>query len=186
MLSALAAGLIRCIYIDGLYQFVKDIRGKLLDANIMACFLNKLLDVLNLCFLYFDFPLQTDDLSFRFFLFRFISAGHFHKAFIRELAEEAKKKFPNADWRVYPIRNYLFGETVTVAGLVCGGDIAKQLEGKEIPNGRILYPKVMLRRDEDMFLDSSTPEQLEEKLGATAQAVANDGFELLDAMLGRS
>ena len=72
MLSALAAGLIRCIHIDGLYQFMKDIRGKLLDANILACLLNKLLNVLNLCFLYFDFFLQTDDLSFQFFLFGFI------------------------------------------------------------------------------------------------------------------
>lgn len=105
--------------------------------------------------------------------------------FIRELAEAAKEKFPNADWRVYPIRNDLFGETVTVAGLVCGGDIAKQMAGKEIPGNRILYPKVMLRRDGDMFLDSSTPEELGEKLGAEVQAVANDGFELLDAMLGR-
>ena len=60
MLSALAAGLIRCIYIDGLYQLMKDIWGKFLDANMLAGFLNKLLNVLNLCFLYFDFFLQTD------------------------------------------------------------------------------------------------------------------------------
>ncbi len=45
MLSALAAGLIRCIYIDGLYQLMQDIRGKLPNANILACFLNKLLNM---------------------------------------------------------------------------------------------------------------------------------------------
>ena len=60
MLSALAAGLIRSIYIDGFYQFMKDIGGKRLDANILACLLNKLLNVLNLCFLYFDFFLQRE------------------------------------------------------------------------------------------------------------------------------
>ena len=48
MLSALAAGLIRRIYIGGLYQFMKDIRGKFLDADILAGFLNELLNVLNL------------------------------------------------------------------------------------------------------------------------------------------
>ena len=48
VLSTLTAGLIRCIYIDGLYQFVKDIGGKLLDANMLAGFLNKLLNVLNI------------------------------------------------------------------------------------------------------------------------------------------
>ena len=37
MLSALAAGLIRCIHIDGFYQFIKDIRGKLLNADMLAC-----------------------------------------------------------------------------------------------------------------------------------------------------
>ena len=32
VLSALAAGLIRCIYIDGLYQLMQDIRGKRLEV----------------------------------------------------------------------------------------------------------------------------------------------------------
>ena len=54
---------------------MKNIGGKLLDADMLACFLNKLLNVLNLCFLYFDFLLQTNDLGFQFFLFCFIASG---------------------------------------------------------------------------------------------------------------
>ena len=82
VLSALAAGLIRCIYIDGLYQLMQDIRGKRLNADILAGFLNELLNVLNLCFLYFDFFLQADDLGFQFFLFRLIGLAHHIKALI--------------------------------------------------------------------------------------------------------
>ena len=63
MLSALAAGLIRSIYIDGFYQFMKDIGGKRLDANILACLLNKLLNVLNASWyaLHFFFPQRSDN-----------------------------------------------------------------------------------------------------------------------------
>ena len=86
MLSALTAGLIRCIHIDSFYQLMKDVRGKLLDTYLLAGFLNELLNVLNLCFLYFDFFLQTDDLSFQFFLFRFIGLTHHIKALIAQLA----------------------------------------------------------------------------------------------------
>lgn len=82
VLSAFAAGLIRCIHIDGFYHLMKDIRGKLLYANILAGFLNEFLNVLNLCFLYFDSFLQTDELSFQFFLFCLIGLAHHIKALI--------------------------------------------------------------------------------------------------------
>lgn len=106
--------------------------------------------------------------------------------FIRRLVDMAREKFPNGDWRVYPITNTVFGETITVAGLVCGRDIISQLDGAEIPGGRILFPQVMLRSEKDMFLDNTTVEQLEQRFGAAAVPVPNDGFELLDAMLGRT
>lgn len=105
--------------------------------------------------------------------------------FIKQLVGMAKEKFPNGDWRVYPIKNSVFGETITVAGLVCGCDIISQLEGIIIPENRILFPQVMLRSEKDMFLDNTTVEQLEQSFGAKAVPVPNDGFELLDAMLGR-
>lgn len=103
---------------------------------------------------------------------------------IAGLLERAKEKFPNGDWEVIPIVNDFFGHSITVAGLVTGGDILRQLDGHTVRGRRLLIPQVMLRHGGDMFLDDVTPEQVEQTLGVTLTAVPNDGYELLDALLG--
>ena len=103
---------------------------------------------------------------------------------IAGLLERAKEKFPCGDWEVIPVVNDFFGHSITVAGLVTGGDIIKQLEGHIIKGNRLLIPQVMLRHGGDMFLDDVTPKQVEEALDASLTAVPNDGWELLDALLG--
>ena len=42
----------------------------------------------------------------------------------------------------------------------------------------------MLRHEQDKFLDDVTPQQVEEALGVPVVPLENDGFALLDAMLG--
>ncbi len=44
----------------------------------------------------------------------------------------------------------------------------------------------MLRRDTDIFLDDLTVSDVENKLDLKVTAVDNDGFALLDAILGIS
>ncbi len=62
---------------------------------------------------------------------------------------------------IRPIKNTLFGESVTVAGLISGGDVIAQLKGK--PCGDILaIPSVALR--DDAFLDDVTLREVEEAL----------------------
>lgn len=100
------------------------------------------------------------------------------------MLDEARKKWHNADWKVIPITNHYFGENITVAGLVTGTDILAQVKSSDIKGGRALIPQVMLRHEGDMFLDSITLEQVGEGLNASITAVPNDGFELLDALLG--
>ncbi len=102
--------------------------------------------------------------------------------YLEEMLEAAKEKFPNGDWEVIPITNDFFGHTITVAGLVTGGDIIKQLEGRELKGKRLLIPQVMLRHGGDMFLDDVTPEDVERALGVTLTAVPSDGWELLDEL----
>jgi len=104
---------------------------------------------------------------------------------IAALAAKAKERFPGGDWDVVPINNDFFGHSITVAGLVTGGDIIRQLEDRTIKGGRLLIPQVMLRHGGDMFLDDVTPEQVESALNASLTAVPNDGYELLDALLGQ-
>ena len=76
---------------------------------------------------------------------------------------------------VCPVRNDFFGESVTVSGLVTGGDIIKQYRGKVKKD--IIIPKTMLREFSGVFLDEVTLCQLENALGARAHvAEGGDGF----------
>ncbi|MBL0224194.1 MAG: DUF512 domain-containing protein [Geobacteraceae bacterium] len=61
------------------------------------------------------------------------------------------------------VENRLFGESVTVSGLVSGGDIIAALEGKDIGRA-LLLPDVMLKEGEGVFLDDISPEELGRKL----------------------
>ncbi len=86
--------------------------------------------------------------------------------------------------QVHCITNHFFGETVTVAGLLTGGDVAAQLSGKELGD-ELLFPSVMLRADRDLFLDDMTPSELSHRLGdIPVRACPSDGTQLLKALLG--
>ena len=100
---------------------------------------------------------------------------------LEELVQSAKRRFPTIRARVAAIRNEFFGETITVAGLVTGGDILRQLKG--VSCERVLIPEVMLRREGDCFLDDITPEKIEESLGVGVQVISVHGSDLLDALL---
>lgn len=86
-----------------------------------------------------------------------------------------------ASVHVYPIVNRFFGESVTVAGLITGGDIIAQLEGKDLGKA-LLIPCTMLRRGEDVFLDDVTLEGLSTALGVPVVPVQVDGNELLETI----
>ena len=54
--------------------------------------------------------------------------------------------------KLYILENKYFGKTVTAAGLLTGRDLLEGLKGQDL--GRILFiPGVMLREDEQIFLD---------------------------------
>ncbi|MBQ4043155.1 MAG: DUF512 domain-containing protein, partial [Clostridia bacterium] len=78
--------------------------------------------------------------------------------------------------------NDFFGHSVDVAGLVTGGDLIAQLRGKELGT-RLLIPQTMLRHGEGVFLDDVTLEDVRDALGVPVIPVAQDGGELLAAML---
>ena len=82
-----------------------------------------------------------------------------------------------------PVINHLFGETVTVSGLITGGDIITAVEGKELGEELVIPPNC-LRKEGDMFLDNMTVDELSEKLGVKVRTNANGGDGLLRAMTG--
>ena len=82
------------------------------------------------------------------------------------------------------MRNRFFGETITVSGLITGGDLINQLRGKELGQ-RLLIPSNMLRAGEQVFLDDVTVDDVQRELGVPVVAVdAESGFDLADAILG--
>ena len=114
-----------------------------------------------------------------------IATGLAAAPFIREILERAQAVCPALRGEVRPIRNDFFGETITVSGLVTGGDLIAQLKGTDLGQ-RLLIPSNMLRAGERVFLDDVTVDQVEQALGVPAQIVeAEDGFALADVLLER-
>lgn len=103
--------------------------------------------------------------------------------FLEKLVDMARQKCDKIEGTVYPIRNRFFGETITVAGLVTGGDLIDQLRGRALGR-RLLIPANMLRSGERVFLDDVSLDDVERELGVPVTPVEQDGYELLDAMCG--
>jgi putative radical SAM enzyme (TIGR03279 family) len=62
--------------------------------------------------------------------------------------------------RVHKIINYFFGETITVAGLLTGQDIMKQIEVDNVLD-YIIMPRNMFKAGENIMLDDVSAEDLE-------------------------
>lgn len=112
-----------------------------------------------------------------------IATGVSAAPFLVKLVEMARKKCGTIEGKVYPIVNRFFGETITVAGLVTGGDLISQLRGKDLGR-RLLIPANMLRSGENVFLDDVSTGDVERELGIPVVCVPQDGYELLDAICG--
>lgn len=112
-----------------------------------------------------------------------IATGVAAGPFINKLAVMAQNSIAGLNCMVYPIVNDFFGHLINVSGLLTGGDISRQLAGKELGD-ELLIPSAMLRSGTDVFLDDMTVSELEKQLNIKITPVANDGFELLDAMTG--
>ena len=83
---------------------------------------------------------------------------------------------------IIPITNKFFGENITITGLITGQDIIEQLSGIELGE-ELIIPKVMLKSDEDVFLDDSTLCDVEEKLGVKIIKTSNTGYGFIKAIL---
>ena len=112
-----------------------------------------------------------------------IATGYAAYEFIKSLAGSAMERFPRLTVRVYPIRNDFFGGSVTVSGLVTGGDIIKQLKGKPIGE-TLIIPANMLRAEGDLFLDGVSLSELSQALCVPITVNARGGAALCESMTG--
>ena len=103
--------------------------------------------------------------------------------FIRNAAKNLEKNFPGLTVHVYGVVNRFFGESITVSGLLTGGDMYDYLKDK--PLGQTVFiPSVTLRHEGDLFLDNMSLDEFAEKLGVPVVPVTNDGAEFADKLTG--
>ena len=112
-----------------------------------------------------------------------IATGLSAAPLLGKLVDMAGGKCDKIEGIVYPIRNDFFGETITVAGLVTGGDLIAQLKDRTLGE-RLLIPSSMLRSGEQVFLDDVSLEDVSSALGIPVMPVEQDGYELCDAIFG--
>jgi len=103
--------------------------------------------------------------------------------FMDSLLDELRIKCNNLTCKVIPIVNEFFGDTINVTGLITGTDIIKQLCGRDLGD-ELIVPSVMLRREGDIFLDDVSLEDLSKALNIKIVVSQNDGYELLNVVLG--
>ena len=108
-----------------------------------------------------------------------IACGKSAGDFIREMLE----RFPvaGAQIEVRALENTFFGPTVTVSGLITGGDLTRQMAGVDCE--AIMVTECMLRSDDDRFLDDMTRAQAMEALGKPIVPVGRRGEDLLNTIL---
>ena len=111
-----------------------------------------------------------------------IATGVSAYEFIKKLSDDISSKFESLKISVYKIENEFFGKTITVAGLITATDLLSQLKGKNLGE-ELLIPKVMLKSDEDIFLDSITLDDFEQRLGTKVRAVDVDGYSFVKSIL---
>ncbi len=112
-----------------------------------------------------------------------LATGTAAAPFLRQLVKELQTKRKNLECTVIPVENRFFGESINVAGLVTGRDLLAALEGLDLGEA-LLLPSVMLRHEQDRFLDDVTLEELRQKAGVPVEICEIDGAQLLAALKG--
>jgi len=99
------------------------------------------------------------------------------------LANIAAEKF-SLDIAVFCVDNKLFGEEITVAGLLTGKDILECLlqTPREELGEAVLLPESMFRSGTDIFLDDTTAAWLEQELGVPVRIVETGGYALVKVL----
>jgi putative radical SAM enzyme (TIGR03279 family) len=98
---------------------------------------------------------------------------------IKAAADRIIAANPKINVNVIKIINKLFGETITVAGLLTGKDIISQLDSNDTGD-YVIISRNMLRSGEDIFLDDITVEAMETALNRKIIIADYSGEDLIE------
>ena len=111
-----------------------------------------------------------------------IATGKAAYSFIKSLIDTLTARCKHFNCRVYEIENDFFGHTITVAGLVTGGDLIAQLKDKPLGDFLVL-PRVMLRDEGDRFLDDTTLDSVSTTLKLPIRLSQSTGDDFIRVLL---
>lgn len=97
---------------------------------------------------------------------------------IKNAANLISDKNPSVKTDVYRVVNDFFGTSITVAGLLTGTDIIKNLKNN-ISTDYLIMPRNMYRAGEEVMLDGITKSDLEKELGVKILIVDYTGEDLI-------
>ena len=111
-----------------------------------------------------------------------IATGELAAPYLREHVASIRGKYPNVEVQVITVKNEFFGGKITVAGLLTGQDLVKQLKGKDLGE-ELLLSINMLKSDEPIFPDDMTVEQLQTALQIKVSIVESSGNDFVNCIL---
>ncbi len=111
-----------------------------------------------------------------------IATGSAAYKFILNLTYELTKKFKYTKIDVYEIKNDFFGNEITVSGLLTGGDIIKQLYGKNLGD-LLLIPDNAFRTGDTVMIDDVDIKDIEKELKCKIKPSSCEGGKFIDDIL---
>ena len=109
-----------------------------------------------------------------------IACGTSVAPFLQAMADQYAPRGTKVEVR--PIINHFFGPSVTVSGLITGGDLIRQLQ--DVDCDHILITRSMLRNEGDLFLDDTSLEEVRARLPAPLHPVDSSGEGFWRAISG--
>jgi len=101
--------------------------------------------------------------------------------FLKKFIDRIREK-EHININALSVENHFFGPSVTVAGLLTGRDIIKSVRDNFDACDMLLIPDVMLKEDEDIFLDDVSLKDVEEATGLKTVRAEASPQGLIDAM----
>lgn len=110
-----------------------------------------------------------------------IATGTSIAPFLQRLADQYAPRGTTVEVR--PIINRFFGESVTVSGLITGGDLVEQC--RDVVADEILIVRSMIRAEGDLFLDDMSVDEVRKALPAPLHITESSGEGFWRAISGQ-
>lgn len=104
-----------------------------------------------------------------------------------DFAKKIEETIPQIKVNVYEIKNYFFGESITVSGLITGQDLINQLKDKDLGEALFISSNMIIgsyqEENENIFLDDVTLTGASQELNVNIIPVSDNVSETMQKIL---